>query len=52
VKAFVTDDQLLHDPQQFMRLGRIATDLPSRAHALRKGAGAPVGALTRRKVVR
>ena len=43
MKAFFTDDQLLHDPQQFMRLGRIApTDLPSRAHALRKGAGAPV----------
>ena len=37
MKAFFTDDQLLHDPQQFMRLGRIAkpTDLPSRAHALR-----------------
>jgi acetoin utilization deacetylase AcuC-like enzyme len=38
VKAFFTDDQLLHDPQQFMRLGRISkpTDLPSRAHALRE----------------
>ena len=37
MKAFFTDDQLLHDPQQFMRLGRISkpTDLPSRAHALR-----------------
>ena len=37
MKAFFTDDQLLHDPQQFMRLGRIhkPTDLPSRAHALR-----------------
>lgn len=37
MKAFFTDDQLLHDPQQFMRLGRICkpTDLPSRAHALR-----------------
>jgi acetoin utilization deacetylase AcuC-like enzyme len=37
MKAFFTDDQLLHDPQQFMRLGRLAkpTDLPSRAHALR-----------------
>ena len=37
MKAFFTEDQLLHDPQQFMRLGRIAkpTDLPSRAHALR-----------------
>ncbi|MEO5737209.1 MAG: histone deacetylase family protein [Variovorax sp.] len=37
MQAFFTDDQLLHDPQQFMRLGRISkpTDLPSRAHALR-----------------
>lgn len=37
MKAFFTDEQLLHDPQQFMRLGRICkpTDLPSRAHALR-----------------
>ena len=37
MQAFFTDDQLLHDPQQFMRLGRIhkPTDLPSRAHALR-----------------
>jgi acetoin utilization deacetylase AcuC-like enzyme len=37
MKAFFTDDQLLHDPQQFMRLGRISkpADLPSRAHALR-----------------
>jgi acetoin utilization deacetylase AcuC-like enzyme len=37
MKAFFTDDQLLHDPQQFMRLGRISkpTDLPARAHALR-----------------
>jgi acetoin utilization deacetylase AcuC-like enzyme len=37
MKAFFTEDQLLHDPQQFMRLGRIMkpTDLASRAHALR-----------------
>jgi acetoin utilization deacetylase AcuC-like enzyme len=37
VRAFFSDDQLRHEPQQFMRLGRIAkpTDLPSRAHALR-----------------
>ncbi len=37
MKAFFTDDQLLHDPQQYMRLGRICkpADLPSRAHALR-----------------
>lgn len=46
MKAFFTDDQLLHDPQQFMRLGRISkpTDLPSRAHALRD-------ALSRRGIV-
>lgn len=37
MKAFFTDEQLLHDPQQFMRLGRIGkpADLPTRAHALR-----------------
>ncbi|CAN7155931.1 histone deacetylase family protein [Variovorax sp. LjRoot130] len=37
MKAFFTDEQLLHDPQQFMRLGRISkpADLPTRAHALR-----------------
>jgi acetoin utilization deacetylase AcuC-like enzyme len=36
MKAFFTPDQLLHDPQQFMRIGRIhkPTDLPSRAEAL------------------
>ncbi|MCZ2495365.1 histone deacetylase family protein [Xylophilus sp. Kf1] len=36
MQAFFSDDQLLHDPQQFMRLGRIArpTDLPARAEAL------------------
>ncbi|MEJ2800672.1 histone deacetylase family protein [Comamonadaceae bacterium PP-2] len=36
MQAFFSQDQLLHDPQQFMRLGRIGkpTDLPSRAHAL------------------
>jgi acetoin utilization deacetylase AcuC-like enzyme len=36
MKAFFTGEQLLHDPQQFMRLGRIhkPTDLPSRAEAL------------------
>jgi acetoin utilization deacetylase AcuC-like enzyme len=37
VKAFFTEEQFLHDPQQFMRVGRISkpTDLPARAHALR-----------------
>lgn len=36
MQAFFCDDQLLHDPQQFMRLGRICkpTDLPTRAEAL------------------
>lgn len=39
MQAFFSDDQLLHDPQQYMRLGRICkpTDLPTRAEAL-KGA--------------
>ncbi|KAF1020315.1 MAG: Acetylpolyamine amidohydrolase [Paracidovorax wautersii] len=37
MQAFFAADQLLHDPQQFMRLGRIhkPTDLPARAEALR-----------------
>ena len=37
MKAFFCPDQLLHDPQQFMRLGRLhkPTDLPDRAEALR-----------------
>ena len=36
MQAFFSDDQLLHDPQHFMRLGRICkpTDLPTRAEAL------------------
>lgn len=36
MQAFFSDDQLLHDPQQFMRLGRLCkpTDLPTRAEAL------------------
>ncbi|MCU7370087.1 histone deacetylase family protein [Paucibacter sp. O1-1] len=36
MQAFFSDDQLLHDPQQIMRLGRIVkpTDLPTRAEAL------------------
>ena len=36
MQAFFSNDQLLHDPQQFMRLGRISkpTDLPTRAEAL------------------
>lgn len=36
MQAFFSDDQLLHDPQQFMRLGRISkpADLPTRAEAL------------------
>lgn len=36
MQAFFSDDQLLHDPQQYMRLGVICkpTDLPTRAEAL------------------
>jgi acetoin utilization deacetylase AcuC-like enzyme len=36
MKAFFSPDQLLHDPRQFMRLGRLhkPTDLPARAEAL------------------
>lgn len=36
MKAFFSDDQMLHDPQQYMRVGRICkpTDLPTRAAAL------------------
>lgn len=42
MQAFFCADQLLHDPQQFMRLGRICkpTDLPSRAEALMQTLGA------------
>jgi hypothetical protein len=37
MQAFSCPDQRLHDPQQFMRLGRLhqPTDLPARAEALR-----------------
>ncbi len=36
MRAFFSDDQLLHDPQQYMRVGRICkpADLPARAEAL------------------
>ncbi|MGE8681081.1 MAG: histone deacetylase family protein [Achromobacter marplatensis] len=36
MKAFFSEEQLLHTPQQFMRLGRLSapTDLPSRAESL------------------
>ena len=36
MQAFFSDDQLLHDPQQYMRVGRICkpADLPTRAEAL------------------
>lgn len=36
MKAFFSEEQLLHNPRQFMRLGRISapTDLPSRAESL------------------
>ncbi|MDQ8030705.1 acetylpolyamine amidohydrolase [Bordetella genomosp. 1] len=37
MKAFFSEEQLLHEPQQFMRLGRLCapTDLPARAETLR-----------------
>lgn len=37
MKAFFSEEQLLHQPQQFMRAGRLCapTDVPQRAHALR-----------------
>lgn len=36
MRAFFTPEQMLHDPQQFMRIGRIcpATDLPERSRRL------------------
>lgn len=47
MQAFFAPDQLLHTPQQFMRLGRLMppADLPSRADALQAalhGCGVPV----------
>ncbi|MDD2178387.1 histone deacetylase family protein [Acidovorax sp. D2M1] len=47
MQTFFCPDQLLHTPQQFMRLGRLmpATDLPSRAESLQTtlhAAGVPV----------
>ncbi|MGV2899997.1 histone deacetylase family protein [Achromobacter sp. AGC78] len=46
MKAFFSEEQLLHTPQQFMRLGRLSapTDLPSRAESL-QGALAARGIL-------
>ncbi|WP_459618085.1 histone deacetylase family protein [Bordetella sp. 2513F-2] len=37
MKAFFSEEQLLHEPQQFMRLGRLCApaDVPARAQALR-----------------
>ncbi len=45
MQAFFSDDQLLHDPQQYMRVGRICkpADLPTRAEAL-------MGALAKRGI--
>ncbi|QVQ29099.1 histone deacetylase family protein [Achromobacter deleyi] len=42
MKAFFSEEQLLHSPQQFMRLGRISapTDLPSRAESLQSALAA------------
>ena len=47
MQAFFSPDQMLHTPQQFMRLGRLmpAADLPSRASALQaalQACGVPV----------
>ncbi|XAH21211.1 histone deacetylase family protein [Xylophilus sp. GW821-FHT01B05] len=49
MQAFFSPEQLLHTPQQFMRLGRIRkpTDLPARAEALQsalEALGIPVSA--------
>ncbi|MGE8618777.1 MAG: histone deacetylase family protein [Achromobacter spanius] len=42
MKAFFSEEQLLHTPQQFMRLGRLSapTDLPSRAESLQSALAA------------
>ena len=42
MKAFFSEEQLLHTPQQFMRLGRISapTDLPARAESLQSALAA------------
>ncbi len=42
MKAFFSEEQLLHSPQQFMRLGRISapTDLPARAESLQNALAA------------
>ncbi len=42
MKAFFSEEQLLHSPRQFMRLGRISapTDLPSRAESLQQALAA------------
>jgi len=38
MRAFFSDDQLLHQPRQFMRAGRLCepTDVPARAAALQR----------------
>lgn len=45
MKAFFCPDQLLHDPQQYMRVGviRKPMDLPERAHALMRAVRAAGG---------
>ena len=42
MKAYFSEEQLLHSPRQFMRLGRISapTDLPSRAESLQSALAA------------
>src|SRR3546814_20805995 len=49
MKAFFCEEQMLHQPQQFMRLGRLCapTDTPARAqalHAVLAARGVPVQA--------
>jgi len=42
MRAFFSDDQLLHQPRQFMRVGRLCepTDVPARAEALQRALAA------------
>lgn len=42
MRAFFSDDQLLHEPRQFMRAGRLCapTDVPARAAALQRALSA------------
>ena len=52
MQAFFSDEQLLHEPRQFMRLGRISapTDLPSRAGSLQAALAAEASRCRRRPI--